>query len=96
MLKKIFRWFTGPTKSKRLVLMASGNWVVNWTDASPDKGVWLLYESESGRRGFETTSVPWPYKYNGGVSCLPGYGQMALWKAGGPLPEFCTRIKKDA
>lgn len=96
MLKKIFRWFAGPTKSKRLVLVASGNWTINWSDAAPDKGVWLLYESESGRRDFETNYVPWVYKHTGGIKRLPGHGPLSLWESGGPLPEFCTRIKKDA
>lgn len=96
MLKNVFRGLIDLVKSHRLVLVGSGDWTIRWTDAPPSKGVWLLYESGSGRREFESSRVPEIYRRRGGESKLPGHGQVVLWSAGGPFPAFCTRIKKDA
>lgn len=72
-------WFAKKT------LVASWDWIIRWSDASPDKGAWLMYEDKYGRRSFHSTHTLWILDSK--EKNLPGFSEMCVWKAGGALPE---------
>lgn len=82
----MFRWW----KRRRLKLIGTSTWTVNWTDTGErDRGQWLFYESESGRRHFESTHVPSLLSKHS----LPGYAGCKAWSRGALLPDTFTPVK---
>lgn len=83
----MFGWW----KRRKLKLIGTSTWMVNWTDTGErDRGQWLFYESESGRRHFESTHVPWLLSKE---NRLPGYAGCKAWASGGRLPDTFTPVK---
>lgn len=78
-------------KRRKMKLIGTSSWTVNWTDTGErDRGKWLFYESESGRRHFESTHVPSLLSR----SSLPGYAGCKAWASGAPRPESFEPIKE--
>lgn len=86
----MFGWL----KRRKLRLIGTSKWRINWSDAAPDEGIWLYYESLSGRRKVETSYIPWVYKGMGGATRLPGHGPALAWSQGGSLPSTFTSVKE--
>lgn len=73
-------------------LIATLSWTVNWTDiGTKDKGMWMLFETKSGKRSFSTTYCPSLMRRGE----LPGYSKCVAWVNGGKLPEF-AEVVRDA
>lgn len=87
----MFEWF----KRRKLNLIGTSKWQINWTDTGcQEKGVWLYYQSESGRREIESSAIPWVYKGMGGETRLPGYPEALTWLRGGTLPKSFVGVKE--
>lgn len=83
----MFEWF----KRRNLNLIGTSKWLINWTDTGcQDKGIWMYYQSESGRRKFESSVIPWVYKDE---TRLPGYSEALAWSRGGALPKNFVSVK---
>ncbi|QXL90488.1 hypothetical protein [Salmonella phage NINP13076] len=83
----MFGWW----KRRKLKLIGTSGWRINWTDTGEkDIGRWIFYESESGRRRFESSHIPWLLSKE---SNLPGYSGCKVWSKGGPLPSGFEPVK---
>lgn len=73
-------------------LIATVGWTVNWVDAgTKESGTWMLFETKSGKRSFETTYIPSLLRRSG----IPGYSKCKTWAYGGKLPDNAVVVKDD-
>ncbi|AFU63792.1 hypothetical protein [Salmonella phage SSE121] len=87
----MFGWF----KRRKLKMIGTSDWVIRWIDeGTNEKGMWLYYQSESGKREFKSSYIPWVYKGMGGEKRLPGYNDCLKWVNGGTLPVSFQPLKE--
>lgn len=81
-------------RRRNLKLIGTSKWQINWTDTGGlDSGIWMYYQSKSGRRKIEASNIPWVYKGMGGETRLPGYSEAIAWSRGGALPKNFVGVK---
>lgn len=77
-------WLKNLFKEDKNILIGTLAWTVNWIDVGcKERGVWLLYQRESGGRSFEISNKATMMK----THKHPAYGEVLAWSKGGELPS---------
>lgn len=91
----MFGWFKKKKEKDNFELVGTSDWQINWKDTGTNtQGMYLLYESKTGKRKFESSLIPWVYKGEGGIKRLPGYNYLLRWSLGGELPPGFMPLPK--
>lgn len=85
-------WLKGLFKEDRNVLVGTLKWTIHWTDMGcDDRGIWLLYETDSGKRSFDISNKATMT----GKKEHPGYGDVLAWSQGGDWPLGANKTGKE-